>query len=139
VQPLLQQASTLLNATGLIVWLWDASTAELHPALVQGYSPQVIAQLPRLQRDADNATALAFRSTQVCAVAATEHVNGALVIPLQTAAGCTGVLAIELRRRSEQTKSTLAVATIVAALLAQMTTYGAPAESERLAVGGRAD
>ncbi len=139
VQPLLQQASTLLNATGLIVWLWDASTAELHPALVHGYSPQVIAQLPRLQGDADNATALAFRSTERCAVAATEHVNGALVIPLQTAAGCTGVLAIELRRRSEQTNSTLAVATIVAALLAQMTTYAAPAESERLAVGGRVD
>jgi len=134
VQPLLLQASTLLNATGLIVWLWDASTAELRPALVHGYSQQVIAQLPGLPRDADNATALAFRSAEPCTIAATEHVSGALVTPLLTAAGCAGVLAIELRRQSEQTNATRAVATILAALLAQMTAHAGPAEAERLAV-----
>ena len=139
VQPLLQRASTLLNATGLIVWLWDPSAAELKPALVHGYSHQVIARLPRLRSDADNATALAFRSAQLCAIPATENVSGALVIPLLTPEGCAGVLAIELRRRSEQTNSTRAVATILAALLAQMTTHVGPPAGERRAVSGRAD
>ena len=40
------------------------------------------------------------------------------MIPLLTAAGCAGVLAIELHLRSEQS-SVCAMATIVAAVLAQ--------------------
>jgi transcriptional regulator with XRE-family HTH domain len=128
VQPLLQQASALVNARGLIVWLWDAAITELTPALVHGYPPQVVAQLPTLRRDADNATALAFRSAQPCAIAATENVSGALVIPLLTPIGCVGVLAIELRCGTEQTNSIRAVATILAALLAQTVTQAAPAD-----------
>lgn len=132
VPPLLQRAAKLLNATGLIVWLWDASAAALKPALVHGYSHRTIAQLPPVRRDADNATALGFRSAQVCAIAGTEHVNGALVVPLLTAAGCIGVLAVELQRCSDQTASVLPLATILAALLAQMTLH-AVRESELVA------
>ncbi len=128
VQPLLQKAARILDATGLIVWLWDASAAELRPALVHGYSDKVIAQLPAVRSDADNATAAAFRSARTCAIAGGDHTSGALVVPLLTSAGCAGVLALEVQHGGEQRRSVRAVATIFAALLAQLTGGGQPAE-----------
>ena len=121
VQPLLQETARILDAVGVIVWLWDASDAQLLPAMVYGYSDKVVSQLPAVRRDADNATAAAFRSSETCAVSDSPHGRGALVVPLLTPTGCAGVLAIELQRGSEQTPSIRAVATIVAALLAQLT------------------
>ena len=120
VQPLLEEAADILEATGLIVWVWDATAAELRPALVHGYSDRVLAQLPPVGRDADNATAAAFRSATTRVIGGNAHTSGALVIPLLTPAGCAGVLALELHLGSEPTKSVRAVATIVAALLAQL-------------------
>ena len=136
VQPLMPQAAKLLDATGLIVWLWDASVAALTPALVHGYSPRTIAQLPAVRRDADNATALGFRLARVCEIAGTEQVSGALVVPLLTTGGCIGVLAVELPRGSGQTPSAGALAAILAALLAQITLNFASAQTERLAAAG---
>jgi hypothetical protein len=120
VPPLLQEAARILDAIGLIVWVWDAMAEELKPALAHGYSDQVLAQLPTVKRDADNATAAAFRSAQTCAIDGSDHANGALVVPLLTPAGCAGVLAIELQQGSGQTRSLRAVATIFAAQLAQL-------------------
>jgi transcriptional regulator with XRE-family HTH domain len=120
IQPLLREAARVLDATGLIVWVWDALAAELRPALAQGYSDKVLAQLPAVGRDADNATAAAFRSARTCTVRGSEHTSGALVVPLLTPAGCAGVLAIELRPGREQARSVLAGATIFAAQLAQL-------------------
>jgi transcriptional regulator with XRE-family HTH domain len=125
VQALLQEAARILDAIGLIVWVWDPQPAELRPALAYGYSDKVLAQLPPVRRDADNATAAAFRSAQTCAINGSDHASGALVVPLLTPAGCAGVLAIELQHGSEQTRSVLAVATIFAAQLAQLTGGGA--------------
>ena len=120
VQPLLQEAARILDAVGLIVWVWDALAEELRPALAHGYSDRVLAQLPTVRRDADNATAAAFQSAQPCAISASVHASGALVVPLLTPAGCAGVLAIELQHGSEETRSVRAVATIFAAQLAQL-------------------
>lgn len=120
VQPLLREAAGILDAVGLIVWVWDEPAARLAPALVHGYPDKVVAQLPPVRRDTDNATAAAFRSAQTYAINGTGHACGALVVPLMTPAGCAGVLAIELRHGSEQTSSARAVATILAALLAQL-------------------
>ena len=120
VQPLLQEAARILDAVGLIVWVWDALAEELRPALAHGYSDRVLAQLPTVRRDADNATATAFQSAQPCAISASDHASGALVVPLLTPAGCAGVLAIELQHGSEETRSVRAVATIFAAQLAQL-------------------
>ena len=121
VQALMQEAARILDAIGLIVWVWDPQPAELRPALAYGYSDKVLAQLPPVRRDTDNATAAAFRSAQTCAIGGSDHVSGALVVPLLTPAGCAGVLAIELQHGSEQTGSVRAVATIFAAQLAQLT------------------
>lgn len=126
LQPLLCEAARILDAIGLIVWIWDRSTAELKPALVHGYSDKVLAQLPAVRRDADNATAAAFRSARTCAVNGNDHTSGALVVPLLTPAGCIGVLALELQHGGEQAPRVRAVATIVAASLAQLIGAGPP-------------
>jgi transcriptional regulator with XRE-family HTH domain len=121
VKPLLQKAATILDAIGLIVWVWDPQPAVLKPALACGYSDKVLAQLPTVKRDGDNVTAAAFRSAQTCAIDGSDQASGALVVPLLTPAGCAGVLAIELQHGVEQTKSVRALATIFAAQLAQLT------------------
>ena len=128
VQRLLLEAARILDAVGLIVWVWDGLAAELRPVLVHGYSDKVLAQLPAVRRDSDNATAAAFRSAQTCAINGNDHTSGALVVPLLTPGGCAGVLAIELQHGSEQRRSVRAVATILAALLAQLIDGGRGAE-----------
>lgn len=119
--PLLEEVARLVDATGLVVWLWDARTEALRPALAHGYSAHVLAALPAVGRDADNATATAFRTAQTCVIQGSERSSGALALPLLTPAGCTGVLAVELPNGGEQTEIARALATIFAALLAQLT------------------
>jgi transcriptional regulator with XRE-family HTH domain len=114
IPPLLREAAGILDAKGLIVWVWDALTEELKPAVALGYPAQVLSQLRGLKRDADNATAAAFRSGD------TRVVTGALVVPLLTPAACAGVLAIELPGGAEAVPSVRAIATFFAAALAQL-------------------
>lgn len=127
--PLLQEAARILEAVGLIVWVWDPQATELRPALAHGYSDKVLAQLPRVTRDTDNATAAAFRSAQTCVVNASNLASGALVVPLMTPVGCVGVLAIELQHGSEQRESVRALVTIFAAQLARLVRAARPAET----------
>ena len=127
--PLLQEAARLLDAVGLIVWVWDPLGMELTPALAHGYSDRVLAQLPRVRRDADNATAAAFRSAQPCVVNGSNLTSGALVVPLMTPTGCGGVLAIELQHGSAQKASVRALVTIFAAQLARLVRAARPAEA----------
>ena len=126
--PLLEEAARILDAVGLIVWVWDSQATQLKPALAHGYSDKVLAQLPRVGRDTDNATAAAFRSAQTCVVNSGDLASGALVVPLMTPVGCVGVLAIELRQRSEQRESVRALTTIFAAQLATLVGAARPAE-----------
>ena len=121
VQPLLHDAARMLDATGVIVWLWDESIAQLAPALVHGYPDKVVAQLPTVGVDDDNATAAAFRSAQPRTVGDRQRATAAVVVPLLSAIGCTGVLAIELRRGRDHSNAVIALATILAAQLAQVT------------------
>ena len=117
---LLQEAARILDASGLVVWIWDPVPGELQPALAHGYSERVLAQLPGLPRDANNATATAFREAQMCVVPGTDVVNGALVLPLLTFGGCVGVLALETQRRNEERESVRAAGTIIAAQFAAL-------------------
>lgn len=120
VQPLLGEALRILDAKGLIVWVWDAAASVLRPALAAGYSRRMLACLPAVGRDADNATAAAFRSAEPSAIEPRADAGGALAVPLLTPAGCTGVLAIELQHGNGHLASACAVATILAASLAQL-------------------
>lgn len=139
IPPLLGQAGTLLNAKGLIVWVWDEGAERLKPALVYGYSDRLVSQLPMVARDADNATAAAFRSAEPQALRDCGQACAAVVVPLLTSAGCAGVLAVELLPGREGTKSVMALATILAAHLAPMSPRILPVAAPppaRLAAGG---
>ncbi len=129
VQPLLQETARILDAVGLIVWVWDPIASELRPALAHGYSDRVLAQLPRVERDANNATAAAFRAEQTCVVRSSGDVSGALAVPLLTPSGCAGVLAIELTQRREARGTVRALAMIFAAQLAALIGAARPAEA----------
>ena len=136
---LLEESARLLDAKGLIVWLWDGSTGELTPTLVHGYSDKMVAQLPTVRWDAENLTAAAFRSGEARTYSACPQSCCALAVPLLTAAGCTGVLALELPPGREATPLAVAVATILASHLAPMPGRVLPAELRqqiRLAVAG---
>jgi hypothetical protein len=127
--PLLREAARILDARGLIVWVWDAIAEELQPALVYGYSDKVLAHLPSLKPNADNLTAAAFRSAETLAMPGSAEVSAALTIPLLTPGACAGVLAIELPHGSEAHPSVRALAVVFAAMLAQLV-GGAPAASQ---------
>jgi transcriptional regulator with XRE-family HTH domain len=113
----LAEAARILDAVGLIVWGWDAQGAELRPTLAHGYSDKLLGQLPPVKRDADNATAAAFRSAELCVVDGSDEASGALVAPMMGRGGCVGVLAVEVQNRSEQLGSVRALVTIFAAQL----------------------
>ena len=118
VAPLLESAVRILDAVGVVVWVWDPRTTALKPALAHGYPNDVLARFPRVRRDTDNATAASFRSGQTRIVDGSDLASGAVVVPLMTPAACVGVLAVELRHGGEQKESVRALATILAAQLA---------------------
>ena len=118
VAPLLESVARILDAIGLIVWVWDPRTTALEPALAHGYSGEALAKLPRVRRDTDNATAASFRSGQTRIVNGTDLASGAVVVPLLTPSMCVGVFAVELQHGAEQKESVRALATIFAAQLA---------------------
>ena len=120
VQPLLQEVAGILDATGVIVWLWNSSSAVLRPALVHGYSAGVVARLPVVTREDDNPTAASFRSGKIREIASEAGSCGAVVLPLLLRAKCVGVLAIELQPGTRLSESARAVATILAAALTQL-------------------
>jgi hypothetical protein len=130
VQILLEDSAGALDARGLIVWLWDESSEALWPALVHGYSDQVLAHLPTVRRDADNATAEAFRSASACEVTASAQATGALVLPLLIPEGCAGVLAVELQRGLQPPGSLRALAMVLAAALAQLVHRSRPTTAD---------
>jgi hypothetical protein len=127
--PLLEACGNVIEAKGVIVWVWDDTAAELRPALGHGYSDGVLARLPVVTRDSDNATAEAFRTARACIINGNGSSSGALVLPLLTPAGCSGVLAIEFEGGAEQMPAAQAVSTIVAAMLAQLVAGETAADS----------
>jgi transcriptional regulator with XRE-family HTH domain len=120
VAPVLEEASGLIDAIGLVLWLWDQEGGVLTPALTLGYSAEMVARLPKVPRDADNAIAAAFRSVETRIVRGTEVKTGAVVVPAVTAAGCFGVLALELPAPGDGRAFVRAFASILAAQLAAL-------------------
>jgi len=129
VGPLLENATSLLDAIGVVVWLWDPQAAALRPALAHGYPDDMLAKMPKVRRDTDNATAASFRSAQTRIVNSTDNTSGAVVVPLLTPDGCVGVFAVELRPGGEQQESVRALAAILAAQLATSLGFSPLAEA----------
>ena len=79
-----------------------------------------MSRLGTILRDAENATAAAFRTSLVQTVKTDAVSQGAIAAPLVTPAGCVGVMAAEVRHEGEKDAAKLAAATIVAAQLATL-------------------
>jgi len=124
---LLEDVVRILDAKGVIVWVLDPDSDELTPVLAHGYPYRLLAQLPNVGRDDDNATAAAFRSMETSIVTGSASASGALVLPLNAPGGCAGVLALELKNELVQNDMVRAVATIFAAQLARVVDLAYPA------------
>ena len=120
IEPLLGEFARLVDAKGVIIWVWDETADALRPAVAHGYPDHVLARVPAVTRDADNLTAEAFRTARPCTMNGHGAATGALVVPMLAPAGCIGALGIEFERGAEPASSARAVATIVAALLSQL-------------------
>ena len=126
IPPLLKRAATILGAKGLVLWVADTSGAVLRASLAHGYSDRVLHRLGPLAVDADNVTSLAFRSMQAQTLTGSARgAANAIVVPLISATGCTGVLAAEVAEDGA-TPETVAVARIFAAQLATLVTSSDP-------------
>jgi hypothetical protein len=116
---LIGQASDVMDASGIVIWIAGPDGTYVHPALSHGYAPQVMARMTRVQRSADNAAASAYRTGQMQIVLARPgQSNGAVVAPLLSADGCIGALSAEIRGGGESSDSVQALAAIFAAQLA---------------------
>jgi hypothetical protein len=130
----LERAASVLDASGIVLWIADPDGRELTPIVTHGYPQQVVTRLGTIPRTAENATAAAFR-TSLLQTVHTDHVSaGAIAAPIVTPAGCVGVMAAEIRNEGEQEEAILATAGIVAAQLA--TLVGPPSSRMKVDAAG---
>jgi hypothetical protein len=115
---MLGRAAMALDASGIVLWIADPDGQELSPIVTHGFSQQMVARLGTILKDAENATASAFRTSLMQTVDADAVSNGAIAAPLVTPAGCVGVMAAEVRHGGEKDSGKLSAATIVSAKLA---------------------
>jgi hypothetical protein len=120
----LEDAVSVLDARGVILWIWDPDRDVLFPGLAHGYSPELLGRLPEVDRLADNAIAAAFCCGQKQVVRGSGDATGAFVAPLLTPDGCVGALALEFANGGEQHELVQALATILTAQLS--TLFSAP-------------
>ena len=130
---LLDRAASLLDASGIILWIADPDGRELNPIFAQGYPQQLVNRLGTIPREAENATAAAFRTSLLQTVMADDISAGAIAAPLVTSGGCVGVMAAEVRNDAERQDLKLAAASIMAAQLA--TLVGPPAARNHARTG----
>jgi hypothetical protein len=117
---LLERVATLLNASGIVVWIADPDGRELSPILVHGYSPQLATRLGTILRDAANVTAAAYRTGLTQTVKGDTISNGAIASPLLSPAGPLGVMAAEMNNGGEQQEILLGAAAIIASQIATL-------------------
>jgi hypothetical protein len=106
----------VLEAPGIVVWM--GAGEELFAVTGYGYDTRVLARLGPIRRQADNATAAAWRTGERRIVAADTMSNGAIVAPMIGPGGCIGVLATEVRHGRETDAAVQAATSIIAAQLA---------------------
>jgi hypothetical protein len=130
VARLLARAATVLDASGIVVWVANAEATDLEPVLAHGYSAQTLARMPSVPRSADNAAATAYRKGALQIVLARPGLSaGAIVAPLLSPQGCIGALSAEFRSGSETSDSVQALAAIFAAQLSGILSPSTPAGS----------
>jgi hypothetical protein len=116
----LERTARVLDANGVVLWIADPDGRELTPIVTHGYPAQLVTRLGTIPRDAQNATAAAFRTALLQTVDSDAISAGAIAVPLLTPTGCVGVMAAEVLHGGEKQDSKLAAAAIVAAQLATL-------------------
>ena len=129
----LERAAKVLDATGVVVWVVDPDGRELVPVIGHGYPANLFSRLGTIARDAENATAAAFRTGVLQTVKADPVSNGSIAAPLVTPPGPVGVMSAEVLHGGEQKEATRAAAAIVAAQLASL--MGPPSSRSKEAAG----
>ena len=117
---LLARAAKVLDASGIILWVAEPSRQALVPAVSHGYEPKIVMRMGSIHRDANNAAAAAYRTSQTRTVSGDASTSGAMIVPLLTSEGCVGVMSAEMRSGSEKDESSQALASIFAAQLATL-------------------
>jgi hypothetical protein len=130
LNPALEQAAGVLGASGLTVWIFDGRFNALRPVWAHGYAEELVARMPRVRRDADNALATAARDERTCVVKGQDGSTGAIVVPMLTAGRCVGVVALELADGREGDELIQAMASILAAQLTSVTACYTEVSSE---------
>jgi hypothetical protein len=116
---LLGRAARVLDASGVILWM--SAGEQLFPVMAHGYRQDMLARFGPIACDAENAAADAWRTGQLTIVGATvPTASGAIVAPMFGLHACIGVLAAEVRHGGEYNPATRAVATMIAAQLANV-------------------
>jgi hypothetical protein len=134
---LLARAATLMDASGIVIWLGNATGSDLHPILAHGYGAQALSRMPPVPRAADNAAGAAYRTGQMQIVLSRPGgAPGAIVAPILSADGCIGALSAEIQGGSEASEATQALATIFAAHLAPLLTAPPATAAEPRAAQG---
>lgn len=128
---LLARAAGVLNATGIIVWVRDATGQALRPAIGHGYAAPELARLGPIACDGSNATAAAYRDMRMQVVPGDTAEAGAIVAPLIAATSCVGVLSAELKEGWEGSDAVQATAAILAAQLATLVVTDPGTHAER--------
>jgi hypothetical protein len=125
---LLGRAATLMDASGIVIWLGNTTGSDLQPILAHGYNAQALSRMPPVPRAADNAAGAAYRTGEMQIVLSRPGgAPGAIVAPILSADGCIGALSAEIQGGSEASEANQALATIFAAHLAPLLT--APPET----------
>jgi hypothetical protein len=122
VMAVLEEAVHVLDAQGVILWVWDPERDVLYPAVAHGYPDSLLTKLPDVSPRDENAIAAAFCFGQKQVVRGAADATGALVVPLTTPEGCAGALALEFADGGEQHELCQSLATIVTAQLSTLFT-----------------
>ncbi len=116
----LGRVCTILNATGLIVWIASNDGNTLSPVATSGFDPKLVARIGKVGRDSANLTAAAFRESVAKVSPLTPTTPAALAVPMFSPTGAAGVLSVELKPGQPMDDSKVSLAGIVAAQLATL-------------------
>lgn len=117
---LLERTATVLDASGVMLWVADPDGGELTAIAAHGYSAAALSRMGTIKKDAQNVTAAAFRTGLLQILKSDATSPGAIAAPLVNPSGCMGVMSAEVRHDGEKQPARLAIATIVAAQLATL-------------------
>ena len=124
---LLARTASLMNASGIIIWVGNESARTLQPAMGHGYAPGTLERIGTIPLVGANPTSTAFATRRTQVVESEGADTGALAAPLMVSERCIGVLSAELREGWESSRAVQATASIIAAQLAPLLPSDVPA------------